>query len=105
LSEQEPGEKKREAKTDYFVEAQENLMRVVEFLATDVFRPSTVKDLCDALSISQNKVVWVLYNLRRRDWAEQVGDSWRLSPRIVRIADSVRAGIGQNIQRYLVEVK
>ena len=93
------------AKTDYFVETQENLMRIVEFLATDVFRPTTVKELCQALEITQNKVVWALYNLRRRDWVEQVGDSWRLSPRIVKIADSVRAGIGQNIQRYLVEVK
>jgi hypothetical protein len=92
---------RKEAKTDYANETQQNLMKIVEFLSTDVFRPTTVKEICTALDITINKATWALYNLRMRDWAEQTGDSWRLSPRIVRIADSVRANLGENIKRYV----
>lgn len=91
----------KEGKTDFTNETQQNLMKIVEFLATDVFRPTTVKEVCAALDITQSKVTWALHNLKIRDWAEQVGDSWRLSPRIVKIADSVRANLGENIKRYV----
>ncbi len=90
----------KEGKTDFTNETQQNLMKIVEFLATDVFRPTTVKEVCAALDITQSKATWALHNLRIRDWAEQVGDSWRLSPRIVKIADSVRANMGENVRKY-----
>jgi len=91
----------KEGKTDFTNETQQNLMKIVEFLATDVFRPTTVKEIVDALGMTTSKAVWALHNLMIRDWAEQVGDSWRLSPRIVKIADSVRANMGESMRRYL----
>lgn len=93
----------KEGKTDFTNETQQNLMRIVEYLATDVFRPTTVKEIMDALEISQNKATWALHNLRIGGWAEQIADAWRLSPRIVRIADSVRANLGENVKRYTGE--
>jgi len=92
---------RKEAKTDYFIEAQDNLMRVVEFLEADVCRPTSLKELCAALDISQNKALWVLYNLRRRNWVEQVGDAWRLGPRVSRISEAVRKAHAENLERYL----
>jgi DNA-binding IclR family transcriptional regulator len=92
---------KKEGKTDYQNETQQNLMKIVEYLATDVFRITTIKEIVDALDITYSKASWVLHNLKIRDWAEQQGDGWRLSPRIVRIADSVRANLGETTRRYL----
>ena len=93
---------KKETKTDYTNESQQNLMRIVEYLATDVFKPTTVQELVDALEgLSYSKASWTLQNLKQRDWAEQIGDTWRLSPRIVRIADSVRANLGETMKRYV----
>lgn len=92
---------KKEKKTDYTNETQQNLMRIVEYLATDVFKPTPVKEIADALSITYSKAMWALHNLKSKDWAEQVGDCWRLSPRVVRIADSVRQNLTENNKRYL----
>lgn len=93
---------KKEAKTDYTNESQQNLMRIVEYLAADVFKPTTVQELVDALEgLSYSKASWTLQNLKIKGWVDQIGDTWRLSPRIVRIADSVRANFGEATRRYL----
>jgi hypothetical protein len=92
---------KKEKKTDFTLESQQNLMKIVEYLATDVFRPTTVDEIMTALSITNNKTIWALHNLKFRGWAEQIADGWRLSPRIVRIADAVRANLGETVKRYL----
>ena len=92
---------KKEGKTDYECETQQNLMKVVEYMATDVFRPTSAKDICAALDLTYNKANWTMHNLEQRGWAEQVADGWRLSPRIVKISDSVRANFGENVKRYL----
>lgn len=88
-------------KTDYTIEAQQNLMRIVQYLATDVTRVMSQKEIEEALALTYNRVNFALHNLRMAGWAEQVADGWRLSPLIVRIADSVRKGLADTAQRYL----
>ena len=91
----------KESKTDYTVKTQQNLMQIVQYLATDVTRVMSQKEIEEALMLSYNKVNLALHNLRMQGWAEQVADGWRLSPLIVRIADSVRKGLADTAQRYL----
>lgn len=91
----------KEGKTDYTIEAQQNLMKIVQYLATDVTRVMSQKEIEEALELSYNKVNFALHNLRMQNWAEQVADGWRLSPLIVRIADSVRKGLADTAARYL----
>ncbi|GAB4485921.1 MAG: hypothetical protein OHK006_12860 [Thermodesulfovibrionales bacterium] len=93
--------KRKKAKGDYALEAQQNLMRIVEYMETDVLRPISTKDLCIALDLTPNKVTWALYNLRMRGWAEQVGDQWRLGQRVGMIAESVRNAHSESLQKYL----
>lgn len=88
-------------KTDYTIEAQQNLIRVVQYLATDVTRHATVGEIEEALDLSYTKVTWTLHNLRERGWAEQNGDGWRLGPGLARIAETVRKGLADSVQRYL----
>lgn len=102
------GNKKKEKKTDFTNESQQNLMRIVECLATDVFRPMTTQEISDALGITKSKAYWTLQNLvgdgSRLGWVEQVADGWRLGPRMPKIAELVRKGIADNVKQYL-EVK
>lgn len=90
-----------EKKTDYTNESQQNLMRTVQYLATDVTRVMGQKELEEALELSYSKVNFTLHNLRMAGWAEQVADGWRLSPLIVKIAVSVQKGLADTAQRYL----
>lgn len=92
-----------EKRTDFTSETQQNLMKIVEYLATDVLRPTTLKEIQDALDLSYNKALWSLHNLKARGWAEQVADGWRLGPRLPRIAEDVRKGITDTVRRYIGE--
>jgi DNA-binding IclR family transcriptional regulator len=91
----------KERKTDYTNIPQQNLMRIVQYLATDVTRVMSVQEIQDALELSYNKVLWTLHNLRMQGWVEQVADGWRLDPLIVKISDSVRKGFADAASRYL----
>ncbi|MBI3755756.1 MAG: hypothetical protein HY265_06320 [Deltaproteobacteria bacterium] len=93
----------KDKKTDYTNDGQQNLMRIAEYLAADVFKPTTIKDIAAAMSLSESKARWTLHNMAIRGWVEQVADGWRLSPRLVKIADSVRANLGDVVTRYLKE--
>ena len=95
---------KKEKKTDFTNESQQNLMKIVEYLATDVFRSTTAQEICEALGISKSKAYWTLQNLKDAGWVEQIADGWKLGPRLPRIAEKVRKGIEENIKLYL-EVK
>lgn len=95
------GMTRKEKKTDFTNESQQNLMWIVEFLAADITRPVTVPDIVAAREgLTYSKVTWALQNLKINAWAEQTGDTWQLSPRIVRIADSARSGMTQAMKRY-----
>ncbi len=91
----------KEGKTDYTIEAQQNLMRIVQYLATDVTRVMSQKEIEEALELSYNKVNFALHNLRMQNWAEQVADGWRLSPLISKISIAVQKGITDTAKRYL----
>lgn len=82
-------------------ETLQNLMKIVEYLATDVFKPATEQEICNALGIRRKKVGWALQNLAVRGWTEQVAGGWRLAPRIVKVADSVRINFMEAVARYL----
>jgi DNA-binding IclR family transcriptional regulator len=82
-------------------ETLQNLMKIVEYLATDVFRPSTEKEICNALDIPQRKATWALNNLATRGWTEHVAGGWRLAPRIVKVSDAVRINFLEAVSRYL----
>jgi DNA-binding IclR family transcriptional regulator len=91
----------KERKSDYTNETQQNLMRVVGWLAADVTRPATVGEISEALELSDSKVRWTLYNLKMTAWVEQSGDGWRLSAGLAQIAERVRKGIAASAERYL----
>jgi DNA-binding IclR family transcriptional regulator len=90
-----------ERKTDYTIDTQQNLMKIVGWLATDVTRHSTVTEISQALDISQNQVFRTLSNLQERSWVERSGEGWRLGPGIAKISEAVRKGLGDTLQRYL----
>lgn len=89
-------------KTDYTIVPQQNLIKVVMYLATDVTRHTTVREIAEALELKPQVVSWTLHNLRERAWVEQSGDGWRLGPGLSRLAESVRKGLADSVQRYLV---
>lgn len=91
----------RDYKTDYENESQQNLIKVVKYLARDVFKPVTPQEIMNALGLSKSKAIWTLHNLEIGGWAEQVSSGWRLSPELVKIADSVRANLKEVMQKYL----
>ncbi|MDP3013864.1 MAG: hypothetical protein Q8M92_06440, partial [Candidatus Subteraquimicrobiales bacterium] len=105
---EQPGSGRKEKKTDFTNESQQNLMKIVEYLSTDVFRVVTTQEICDALGITKSKAYWTLQNLSgdgsKQGWVEQIADGWKLGPRLPRIAEKVRKGIEANIKQYL-EVK
>ena len=87
-------------KTDYTNVSQQNLMKIVQYLATDVTRVMGQKEIEEALELSYNQVNFTLHNLRMDGWAEQVADGWRLSPLIVKIAVAAHRGIADTMARY-----
>lgn len=88
-------------KTDFTIEAQQNLIKVVHYLATDVTRHTTLREVAEALDMTKTKAQWTLHNLRERGWAEQSGDGWRLGMAISRIAEDVRKAHAESLQKYL----
>ena len=88
-------------KTDFTIEAQQNLIKTVHYLATDVTRHCTIGEISEALALTKNKVQWTLHNLRERGWVEQSGDGWRLGQAIARIAEAIRKAHADSLQRYL----
>lgn len=96
---------KKEGKTDFTTETQQNLMRIVEYMASDVMRPVPMQELQQALDLSYNRVLWALKNMEIKGWAENVADGWRLGPRLPRIAEDVRRSIIETSKKYLGEVK
>ena len=88
-------------KRDYETEGQQNLIKVVKFRGRDVFKPVTPQEIMDALGLTKSKAAWTLHNLKLGGWAEQVSGGWRLSPDLVKIADTVRGCLKDVMQKYL----
>jgi len=96
---------KKERKTDFTNESQQNLMRIIEYMASEPFRVFTTQEICEALGITKSKCYWTLQNLvgdgSRQGWLEQEADGWKLGARLPRIAEKVRKGIDENVRRFL----
>jgi hypothetical protein len=92
---------KKEGKTNFTTQTQQDLMKIIEWMAVDVMRPQTLKEIMDGCDLSYNKTLWAVQNMKLRGWAEDVADGWRLSSRLPRIAEDVRKGIAETGKRYL----
>jgi hypothetical protein len=92
---------KNNQETNYKNETQQNLIKVVEYLARDIFKPTTPQEIMTALGLTKSKAIWTLYNLKLGGWAEQTASGWRLSPAIAKIAESIRATLKEVIHKYL----
>lgn len=86
--------------TNADAESQQVLMKIVEYMAADICSPTSVQELCNALDITHKKAARALSSLAERDWVERVSAGWRLSPRIVKIADRVRKNINEAMKKY-----
>lgn len=102
-NEQAQDQTKAKGKTNFESETQQNLIRIVEYLSSDVLRPVTIKEIQGAFDLSYNKALWTLQNLKLAGWVEQTADSWRLGPRLPKIAQDVRKSIADTVKGYLGE--
>ncbi len=85
----------------YKNEAQQNLVRMVEYLAEDILQAKTQKELAEALGISKDQAFRTLWNLKDRGWAEESANGFRLSPRLTMIADKLRRAVADTLDAYL----
>ena len=76
-------------------------MKIVEYLATDIFKPASENEIGDALDMPETEVLWILQNLAIRGWTEQAATGWQLSLRLVKISELVRRNFRETIMRYL----
>lgn len=89
------------AERNYKNEAQQNLIRVVEYLAEDILQAKTQKELAEALDISKDQAFRTLWNLKDRGWIEESANGFRLSPRLTMIADRLRQAVADTLRSYL----
>lgn len=92
---------KREGKTDYECETQQNLMKIMRYLKVDILMPKTEQELKLALNMTKNQVHWTLHNLKIGGWAEQVAGGWRITPEFSRMAEDIRVSFAETVKRYL----
>ncbi len=92
----------KEART-YVNDNQQALMRVLEYLAQDILIPKTQKEISEALGLSRDVVFRTLWNLQDREWAEECAQGWRISPKLVHIAERLRLALADVLKKYLPE--
>lgn len=90
-----------EKERSYTNENQQNICRVVEYLSEDILQPKTLKEVHEALGLSRDQAFRTLWNLKDRGWVEETARGYRLSPRIVRIADNLRLAVADTLREYL----
>lgn len=96
-----------EEKRLYVNENQQTMAKVVMYLAQDILTPKTAKEVMEALNISRDVTFRTLWNLKDVGWVEEGAYGYRLSPRLVVIADRLRQAVADTLKKYLVteEVK
>ena len=62
-------------------------LAVIEALTYPIYKELTCKEISDALSMSQPKVLGLLEAARRRQWVEQTDDKrWRPAPKLTQLS-------------------
>jgi len=89
------------AERTYTNENQQNLCSVVEYLSEDIIQPKTLKEIHEALGLSRDQAFRTMWNLKDRGWVEETARGYRLSPRIVKIADRLRLAVADTLREYL----
>lgn len=94
-------ETEEKSERTYTNDNQQTLMRMVEYLGQDILMPKTLKELHEALNISRDQAFRTVWNLMDMGWAEEAAQGYRLSPRIVEIADRLRRAVADTLIKYL----
>ncbi len=85
----------------YVNENQQQMMKVVEYLAQDILIPKTQREIMEALGFSRDQVFRTLWNLKDREWVEELAQGHRLAPKIVMISDRLRLAVADTLRKYL----
>lgn len=85
----------------YTNENQQNIMRVVEYMAEDILSAKTQKELMDALGMSRDQTFRTCWNLTDRGWIEESARGYRLSPRLTIISDRLRLAVADTLRTYM----
>lgn len=87
----------------YTNDNQQNLMRVIEYLAQDILIPKSQQELAEVLDLSKDKVFRTLWNLEEEGWVEASAGGYRLSPRMTIISDRLRLAVADTLRKYIPE--
>ena len=93
------GNEKKERQ--YVNDNQQTMMKIIEYLAQDILMPKTQKEIMEAMGISRDVVFRTLWNLQDREWAEECAQGWRISPKLVHIAERLRLALADTLRKYL----
>lgn len=94
----------RTAVRDYASPPQQTVLGVLEALGMRPLEWQAQAALVARVGATRDQTHRALLNLESAGWAEQgVGGSWRLTPKIVRIAERTRLAIGEIHRSYLEE--
>lgn len=89
------------AERKYTNESQQNMGKVVMYLAQDILVPKSQKELAEALNLSKSQAHGTIWNLIDLGWVEENAGAYRLSPRMTIISDRLRLAVADVIEKYI----
>lgn len=84
----------------YTIDAQQNLMSIVEFLAGKILKKTSIQQLVDGVGLKRDVVFRALQNLVDRGWVED-DNGYRLGPVLVRFSEQFRVQVVGTLEVYL----
>ena len=87
----------------YITESQQNMGRVVEYMAQDILIPKSQKELMETLNLSRDQAFRTIWNLMYLGWVEENAGAYRLSPKMTMISDRLRLAVADTIRKYIPE--
>ena len=89
----------------YASASQQTLLKTIEALGERPLEWQAQAAVVEHVGVTRDQTHRALVNLEIWGWAEQgVGGSWRLTPKLVRIAERTRLAIGEIHRSYLEDV-
>lgn len=87
--------------TDYTVESQQRLMRLVSELASHPLDGMANAQIAERLCVTRSTVTRDLANLRATGWAEQIPETgrWRCGPAVIRLSVAHATAMSRAQQR------